>query len=332
MKQIFISYSRESREYAKGVKNILRAVEGVNIIIDSEFLKPGDEITEVIQQKLDVTDILLVLICSASLGSKWCDMEVKYCRERNKKIIPIFVENLIKTSKPKLNKLFSDIDNILYLPKDIEGDFKAIKEWDPINKAYIKIVESIKIVIDNFKAIKETTVESLNSNKKLLGAKPIKKLGNFSLPQLIVNKYLTHFGYQKKDLDKLQIHVKSPFKYFCSKQNLTIEAIDINESRDKNHKKIEDRLKIFRGEFKDSKSETRLFLLPYDSRLFDENGRINSFEANSLDIDYTIVDQLIYKNNLNGITYISNSNLSLFERNKSLKKKKSLPKENHKTE
>src|SRR6266536_985471 len=85
---IFISYSRNDREFATMLSNAL-ADKGFDVWRDLDDIDVGDDFWEKITGAIDNTRYFAFLISYSSLASVMCNLELEYAREKQKQIIPV---------------------------------------------------------------------------------------------------------------------------------------------------------------------------------------------------------------------------------------------------
>ena len=71
---VFISYSRKDEITAFKLKDALES-RGLNVIIDVESIRPGDDIKEFIEESIANSNVTLSVVSNASLLSSWVGME-----------------------------------------------------------------------------------------------------------------------------------------------------------------------------------------------------------------------------------------------------------------
>lgn len=88
MKRVFISYSRNDREFARRLAKSLAEV-GADVWIDYEDIPAGNKWSTAIQQGLDSSDGLLVIVSPDSMLSSNVEDEWQYFLDSGKPVIPI---------------------------------------------------------------------------------------------------------------------------------------------------------------------------------------------------------------------------------------------------
>lgn len=124
-KQIFISYSNEDRDIARQLAHAINDA-GLNVWFDEWELQFGDSIVKGINDALNASDIMLVLLSPHSVQSIWLKAElnaflVHELRDRAITIIPALIEDC---DVPSLLADRKQID----LRKDIESGIERLVE------------------------------------------------------------------------------------------------------------------------------------------------------------------------------------------------------------
>lgn len=94
---IFISYSHENKEFVDNLANQL-VQRNVNIWLDRWELSLGDSIIDKVQEAVDGSSALLVIMSKASIASEWCKRELSsgFLRELEEKrvvVMPVLLED-----------------------------------------------------------------------------------------------------------------------------------------------------------------------------------------------------------------------------------------------
>ncbi len=90
MARIFISYSRTDEVFARQLATSLSQL-GANVWIDIEDIPSGMKWSRAIQEGLDVSDVLLVVISPDSMNSHNVEDEWQYYLDQKKSIIPLLL-------------------------------------------------------------------------------------------------------------------------------------------------------------------------------------------------------------------------------------------------
>ena len=142
--KVFITYSHKNaleKEKLKKALSVMKRKGEIEIWHDGEML-PGDEWKEKIAENLAPADILLYLTSVYSLESENCNRELIEALQKDKKVIPIILEDCDWKAH--------EISNFQVLPnKD-----KAINEWTPESKGWQNVVEGIRRTVKEMQKAK----------------------------------------------------------------------------------------------------------------------------------------------------------------------------------
>ena len=140
--RVFVSYSREDKEYCQSLLKYLKLFEKeglINVWWDGEII-PGTEWDIEIKNRVNEADIIILLISNAFLVSDYIDrVELKEAMERHaaniSRVIPIIVKPCAWNKSP-LGKLQA-------LPENPEGGIKPVSHWIDEHDAWYAIQEGI---------------------------------------------------------------------------------------------------------------------------------------------------------------------------------------------
>jgi len=120
--KVFISYSHKDKKIANKLNNKLKDA-GVNIIIDSEMMKAGENITHFIEKSISQSNIILSIVSNNSLLSSWVVVETinTFYNEKfsNKKFIACYTDDdffndiFRKNITRIIDKKIKELDNII---------------------------------------------------------------------------------------------------------------------------------------------------------------------------------------------------------------------------
>ncbi|MBK9017422.1 MAG: toll/interleukin-1 receptor domain-containing protein [Saprospiraceae bacterium] len=115
---VFLSYNHKDVSAATQVKDFLRS-RGIQVTIDSEAMKPGEDIAAFINKCIREADVTLSLVSSNSLLSAWVGMETINTlvgeHIANKKFIAVVIESafyeisFVRTSIETINKRLAQL-------------------------------------------------------------------------------------------------------------------------------------------------------------------------------------------------------------------------------
>jgi WD40 repeat protein len=88
MADVFVSYSRRDWEFVRRLAESI-GERGKEIWVDTEGIADGEVFPEAIKRAIEQSDALLFVITPASVASAYCENEVEYARELQKRIVPV---------------------------------------------------------------------------------------------------------------------------------------------------------------------------------------------------------------------------------------------------
>ncbi|MGZ6670255.1 MAG: toll/interleukin-1 receptor domain-containing protein, partial [Solirubrobacteraceae bacterium] len=88
MADLFVSYSRLDAEF---VRALVEAIEGrgKRVWVDTEGIADGEVFPRAIRTAIERSDSFVFVISPAAVESRYCENEVEYARELNKRIVPV---------------------------------------------------------------------------------------------------------------------------------------------------------------------------------------------------------------------------------------------------
>lgn len=172
-KRVFYSYSHKDEELKEKLDEQLTVLKRDGFIStwDDRMIRPGQEWDRVIDEKLDLADIIMLLVSPAFLASEYCqDIEVKRAIERHNegsaRVIPIILKPIVWCDTP-----FSMLEAL-------PSKGKPITSWTEIDEAFKDIVEKIRVTI-----IEVEFPRSARGNAAGLTGQWLLKIGNKSAGQ-----------------------------------------------------------------------------------------------------------------------------------------------------
>ena len=88
MADVFVSYSRRDSEFVRRLASSITE-RGKEIWVDTEGIADGEVFPEAIKRAIEQSDAFLFVITPASVASAYCENEVEYARELQKRIVPV---------------------------------------------------------------------------------------------------------------------------------------------------------------------------------------------------------------------------------------------------
>ena len=144
--RLFISYSRNDETLRKQLGNHLMAFvhQGILAFWHDRLVGAGEEWEASISQHLEQADIILFLVSSDFMASKYCwNIEVKRALERHEegtaRVIPVIVRE-VKWSLAPFAKLNS-----------LPTDGRAVRRWTDRDRAWSNVVQGIEHAVEELR-------------------------------------------------------------------------------------------------------------------------------------------------------------------------------------
>jgi WD40 repeat protein len=114
MTDLFISYSRDDREFAERIHNAVKKEEGRNAWLDKVDIEKGEQFWREIEQGIDGANALVFLISPTSIKKaageqEYCRREIEYAVRQGKRIIPIVLRDCFHPNERVETRLISEI-------------------------------------------------------------------------------------------------------------------------------------------------------------------------------------------------------------------------------
>jgi WD40 repeat protein len=90
---VFVSYSRRDSEFVRRLAESVSA-RGKELWLDTEGIADGEVFPQAIRSAIEQSDAFLFVITPASVESAYCENEVEYARELQKRIVPVLRERV----------------------------------------------------------------------------------------------------------------------------------------------------------------------------------------------------------------------------------------------
>ncbi len=135
--KVFISYSRQDRQFATKLFDALEATDGLEVFRDTEDILPTEEWRHRLQQLIGEADTIVFALSPDSASSKVCAWEIEQAENLNKRIAPIVIKDVDSNQIPqgltKYNYIFftenDDFENALcHLIQALNTDIDWIRE------------------------------------------------------------------------------------------------------------------------------------------------------------------------------------------------------------
>jgi hypothetical protein len=148
--EVFVSYSHRDKSLRKKLGSHLAILEKQNLVSlwHDQIIGPGEEWKGKIDDHLNSARIILLLISSEFIASKYCwDIEMNRAMQRHESgeclVIPIILRPADWSGTP--------FEKLHVLPEDA----KPVVEWKSKDAAFLNIVKSIKIAIEKIKNVSQ---------------------------------------------------------------------------------------------------------------------------------------------------------------------------------
>ena len=141
--KVFFSYAHADETYKNELNkhlSPLKRSEKIEAWNDEELL-PGSSFDDEIKQKLEQSDIIILLISSDFINSDYCyEIEMQNAMTRAERdecyVVPVIVRACLWKETP--------LRNIIALPKD----GKPVKGYEDMDEAYLEVAEGIEKIVD----------------------------------------------------------------------------------------------------------------------------------------------------------------------------------------
>jgi len=114
---VFLSYSWSNSAERRVLADKIGAIENVKVLVDDDFISPGDPIHSTVLKMIDAADCLVVLLTREGLQSREVWDEITRAHDRNKVIIPILAEG---TKLEEIPWHFRDLRRVSYDLKNFD--------------------------------------------------------------------------------------------------------------------------------------------------------------------------------------------------------------------
>ncbi len=177
MTHVFLSYATQDIEVMQNVRRSLMR-EGFTVWANTTDIQTGQDFEDLINQGIEGADNIVYLLSPDALQSKYCQQEIQYAFDLNKRIIPLQIKPT-ETKKTGKGRPKRGLDSIL---SSIEGDeatmiesrlqslqfINFIEHDDPINYqvAIDKLLQEIRQDAEYYRQHKSLMVRALKWNQQ----------------------------------------------------------------------------------------------------------------------------------------------------------------------
>lgn len=142
---LFISYSHKDKAYLEEFKDHLKALERIGLVTSwhDRLIRAGSEWEGEIDDKIEQSDVILLLISSSFVNSKYCfdiELERALTRHANRSalVVPILIRPVAWQELP-----FAKLQSL-------PTDGRPVSTWQDKDLAWVDITERLKIAIKEF--------------------------------------------------------------------------------------------------------------------------------------------------------------------------------------
>jgi WD40 repeat protein len=118
MADVFVSYSRRDSEFVGRMADSI-SKRGKQVWLDTEGIADGEVFPEAIKRAIEQSDAFLFVITPEAVSSAYCENEVEYARDLQKRIVPVLREPVPDSELP------AEIRDRNWIPFTEDADFDA---------------------------------------------------------------------------------------------------------------------------------------------------------------------------------------------------------------
>jgi WD40 repeat protein len=118
MTDVFVSYSRRDSEFVARLAGSV-SERGKEVWLDTEGIADAEVFPEAIKRAIEGSDAFLFVITPSAVRSAYCENEVEYARDLNKRIVPVLREPVPDS------ELHAEIRNRNWIPFTEDAEFDA---------------------------------------------------------------------------------------------------------------------------------------------------------------------------------------------------------------
>lgn len=215
----FIIYARDDAAFKSALRRQLTPLEQLALleVWDDSHLLPGEEWEKSIEQKLDESDLVLMLVSEASLFSDFIQKkELKTALARKQQGVTQFVPILVRDC---LWDLLPDFKNVQMLPLDPQRSLLAVEAWLSQSSAWAAALRELHRLIPGIQ-------EQVAADKKARETAE-KEARDKIMPEMILIKGGTfEMGPQFSDEIKKPVQKITVKDFYMGKYPVTFEEYD----------------------------------------------------------------------------------------------------------
>jgi WD40 repeat protein len=129
MPDVFVSYSRRDSGFVRRLADAISA-GGRDVWLDTEGIADGEVFPEAIKRAIEQSDTFLFVITPSAVNSAYCENEVDYARQMQKRIVPVLREPVPDAELP------AEIRDRSWIP------FTGDAEFDPSVRRLLKALDT----------------------------------------------------------------------------------------------------------------------------------------------------------------------------------------------
>jgi WD40 repeat protein len=118
MADVFVSYSRRDAGFVRRLSDAISKLGGRDVWLDTEGIQDGEVFPEAIKRAIEQSDTFVFVITPNAVNSAYCENEVEYARQMQKRILPVLREQVRDADLP------DEIRDRSWIPFTVDADFE----------------------------------------------------------------------------------------------------------------------------------------------------------------------------------------------------------------
>jgi hypothetical protein len=118
--RVFISYARTEDHFAQNLAEKLQS-SGISVFYDHADLAVGEDFQEVLRSTIERCDFVVVLMSPQYFRSPWCQAELSWGLEANKRLLPVLIDGEPQGPLSYIQYLDASHDSDVRLSNEIAG-------------------------------------------------------------------------------------------------------------------------------------------------------------------------------------------------------------------
>lgn len=176
--KVFVSYSWSNSAERRALSSEISDIEGVEVLVDRDFIRPGDPIHERVNRMITDADCVVVLLTEEGLKSTEVLDEISRVHDRGKLIIPVVAESTTLEMLPWY------VRDLLSLPYN-ERNFDEVID---------KVVERVRTLAEPLSTIDQSKIPSglkelLDSGAQFVDV-PMADSGHSRQPSSVLDEHI----------------------------------------------------------------------------------------------------------------------------------------------